>query len=228
MKRLLLATLLALILGFAPIAHAALINNGGGLIYDTGLNVTWYDYSYNGTWGGAVSWAASLKVGGVMGWRLPLTLPVNGSTYNYNWSYNGSTDYASNISAPGSAYPGTKGSEMAYLYYVELGNVANTDMNGNSLGNNPVNTGPFTSLQPGVYWSGTEYAPGPGRAWSFLFETFPNFAYGGQGSDPQTFTLYALAVHDGDVGAPVPIPGAILLFAPGLLGLAAIRRRFKK
>jgi hypothetical protein len=26
----------------------------------------------------------------------------------------------------------------------------------------------------------------------------------------------------------VPIPGAILLFAPGLAGLAAIRRRFKK
>jgi hypothetical protein len=28
--------------------------------------------------------------------------------------------------------------------------------------------------------------------------------------------------------ATVPIPGAILLFAPGLLGLAAIRRRFRK
>ncbi len=28
--------------------------------------------------------------------------------------------------------------------------------------------------------------------------------------------------------APVPIPGALLLFGPGLVGLAAIRRRFKK
>jgi len=27
---------------------------------------------------------------------------------------------------------------------------------------------------------------------------------------------------------PVPLPGALLLFAPGLVGLAAVRRRFKK
>ena len=27
---------------------------------------------------------------------------------------------------------------------------------------------------------------------------------------------------------PVPIPGAILFFGPGLVGLAAVRRRFKK
>lgn len=30
------------------------------------------------------------------------------------------------------------------------------------------------------------------------------------------------------VSSPVPIPGALLLFGPGLAGLAAIRRRFKK
>jgi hypothetical protein len=29
-------------------------------------------------------------------------------------------------------------------------------------------------------------------------------------------------------GSAVPIPGALLLFGPGLVGLAAIRRRFKK
>jgi len=34
--------------------------------------------------------------------------------------------------------------------------------------------------------------------------------------------LFAVAAN------PVPIPGAILLFAPGLVGLTAIRRRFKK
>jgi hypothetical protein len=37
-----------------------------------------------------------------------------------------------------------------------------------------------------------------------------------------------MAVHSGDVGTPVPIPGAILLFAPGLSELVVVRRRFKK
>ena len=64
MKRLVLASVVALVLGFTPIAHAALIDNGSGLIYDTGLNVTWYDYTYTGlsgtgaTWTQAESWAA--------------------------------------------------------------------------------------------------------------------------------------------------------------------------
>jgi hypothetical protein len=30
------------------------------------------------------------------------------------------------------------------------------------------------------------------------------------------------------LGSPVPLPGALLLFGPGLVGLAAVRRRFKK
>lgn len=45
--------------------------------------------------------------------------------------------------------------------------------------------------------------------------------------DKETF-LSALAVHDGNVGAPVPIPAAAGLLGSGLIGLVAIRRRFKK
>ena len=46
-------------------------------------------------------------------------------------------------------------------------------------------------------------------------------------------TLYSNLSSSGDLllaasSAPVPIPGAILLFAPGLVGLVAVRRRFKK
>jgi hypothetical protein len=51
----------------------------------------------------------------------------------------------------------------------------------------------------------------------------------------QLYTLETLSGHDYDPYLvisydvqPVPIPGAILLFAPGLAGLIAIRRRFKK
>jgi hypothetical protein len=77
---------IAMILGLIGTANATLIDNGGGLIYDTDLNITWYDNTYTGTqgnganWDQANAWATGLNVGGVTGWRLPQTLPVNGST----------------------------------------------------------------------------------------------------------------------------------------------------
>ncbi len=49
----------------------------------------------------------------------------------------------------------------------------------------------------------------------------PSSAYDNSGRiGSESFQLYS--------GAPVPLPGALLLFAPGLVGLAAIKRRFKK
>jgi hypothetical protein len=208
----------------AGTAKAALIDNGNNLIYDTALNITWYDPAPTFmTWNTANTWAAGLTVGGTTAgtWTLPTTLPVNGSTYNYNWSYNGSTDYGYNISAPGSAYPGSTANQMAYLFYVELGNKGYYNVNGNvQSGWGLVNKGPLTNLQSFLYWSGTEYAPSSSDAWCF------GFVDGGQYVDPKGFNVVvALAVHSGDVGAPVPIPGAILLFAPGLAGIAALKRR---
>ena len=53
---------------------------GNQLIYDSALDVTWYDYTYYGSagqggdygnWTSAVEWASGLTVGGVTGWRLP-------------------------------------------------------------------------------------------------------------------------------------------------------------
>jgi hypothetical protein len=227
MKRMFFASLAVLVLAFAPVAHGTplpLVNNGGGLIYDPNLKITWY---YAGatstTWSQAMSWAAGLNVGGVTGWTLPATLPVNGSTYNYTSSYNGSTDYGYNISAPGSAYPGSTGSEMAYLYYVELGNIGSYDINGNArlAGYGLVKTGLFTNLAADAYWSSTQVGQVP-AAFLFFFNT------GQQYSTDETLNRYAgLAVHSGDVGAPVPVPASLLLLGPGLVGLAAMRRRFK-
>ena len=228
MKRVVLAALVVLFLGFAPIAHAALTNNGGGLIYDTVLNITWYDHLHlYDDWGGSTSWAASLNAGGVTGWTLPTTLPVNGSTYNYNLSYSGSSDFGWNITSPNS--------EMAYLYYVELGNKGEFALDGSSTTGwfpGQGSTGPFKNLNlnPGVYyWSGTE-AP-DNNVWFF------DFSSGYQWKSWPGNNQVALAVHPGDVlgdgvvlpdGPTTPIPGAILLFGPGLVGLAVIRRRFKK
>lgn len=239
MKRLVFVTVIALMLGLSTLGNAALLDRGADtlgnhLIYDTDLGITWYDApAVFGTWGDSMTWAQTLRVSttylsNITGWRLPNTVPVHGSTYNYDYSYNGSTDLGYNISAPGSAYPGSKGSEMAYLFYVDLGNKGLYTVGGsqNQSGVGLVNTGPFTNLLPFDYWSGTAYSgtawPGPflhGGAWIFDGD-------GLQGAVGQASTMYALAVHSGDVGAPVPIPGAILLFAPGLVGLGAIRRRF--
>jgi hypothetical protein len=117
------------------------------------------------------------------------------------------------LTGPDAGYNVT-GSEMGHLYYTELGN---------AVGGPLAHTAPFTNLQPSYYWSGTEYALYTSTAWGFYFSDGTQYVVGAKDR-----TFYALAVHEGDVGAPVPIPGAILLFVPGLVGLAAIRRKIKK
>ncbi len=48
---------------------------------------------------------------------------------------------------------------------------------------------------------------------------------GNYSTDANSVTFHDFSLTSAQV---VPIPGALLLFAPGLAGLAAIRRRFKK
>lgn len=202
--------------------QASLIDRGGGLIYDTSLNITWYDYTYWAMSGSedAKSWAAGLNVGGVTGWRLPQTMPVNGATYGYQAKNNGSTDIGYNISAPGSAYQGSPASELANLYYVALGNKGFYDVNGNQqAGAGLVNKGPFQNLQPDGYWSGTLFDLYPKSAWYF------DFNYGIQTYFYDDNCFSALAVHDGDVAKPIPEPLTIILLCTGLLGLGFCYRR---
>ena len=179
-------------------AHAALIDRGNGLIYDSDLNITWLENANLGSqntfgvsgigasgqmsWFTALNWVAAMNAANYLGysnWRLPQTMPVNGSSYNYNLSYNGSTDNAYNVSAPGSAYPNSTGSELAYLFYVNLGNKGVYNLNGNIQGGYGVtNPGPFVNLatlpapnadtQLVIFWSETAYAPDPvDYAWCF-------------------------------------------------------------
>lgn len=73
---------------FSP-AQAALVNYGGGFIYDTDLNITWYQ-NVNNTgllWANANAWATSLNVGGVTGWRLPTTPAAQVNTYTTEGEY---------------------------------------------------------------------------------------------------------------------------------------------
>jgi hypothetical protein len=183
---------------FSVPVYASLINYHNGLIYDTDLDITWYNPNIgNMTWGQAMSWATSLTAGGVNGWRLPTALNRDGSL-------------------PASGY-NLVGSELGHLYYTELGNSSG----------GLTNKGPFTNLQSVNYWTNTEWASFAGNAWAF---SFISGLQGYADKNPNsTYIIYysAMAVHDGNIGAPqTPIPGAILLFAPGLAGLAIIRKKF--
>jgi hypothetical protein len=227
-------------------AQAALHDRGGGLIYDDVLNITWLqDANYANTsgyaatslmnWANANTWAANLSFLDTVrnvtydDWRLPTVSPVNRTAFNFN---NGSAtvgpggnfDQGYNISAPGSAYPGSTGSELAYMFYQNLSNPGFYTPAGTLSWCNITypclgNTSPFVNLQPGMYWSGTEYPLYSGYAMDFTMYD------GHQYMHYKTFEAYAWAVRPGDVAAvPEPEAWVMLLAGLGLVGVAAKRR----
>jgi Protein of unknown function (DUF1566)/PEP-CTERM motif len=231
--RALLASTAALAMSGA--AQAELFDRGGGMVYDSELDITWlknwnqavgssYDTISPGsgrmTWTNAKAWADNLVWGGFDDWRLPTMIDTG--TPGCNFSDAGGTDCGYNVQTKIGA---TVFSEMAHLHYVSLGNKAYcppgdaTCAGGPQLGWGLVNTGPFTNKQPGGYWSGLEYAPDPQSAWGFGTGT------GRQGYYGQGYGLYAVAVRPGDVAAAVPEPQTWALLTLGVTGLLVARRR---
>lgn len=209
-------------------SQAALIDRGGGLLYDTVLNVTWLQdanyaktsgYSITGrmSWQGAMQWADSLQVGGFSDWRLA-TITDTGSP-GCNFAYGG-TDCGHNTQ--------TTTSELSYMFYVNLGLKSIYDSLGNfqtdfgiangDLAIQQADVGLVKNLHAHNYWSGSPYAPDLDRAWQF------NTTYGIQGHNPKTELQYAWAVRDGDVAA-VPIPSSVWLFGSALMGTLYAKRR---
>jgi hypothetical protein len=212
---------LVMVLGVSMQAHAALSNrgtdiNGNRLIYDSDLNITWYDYTNSmDNWNNQMNWASALSVSGgdLVGvyddWRLPST--VDGPDV---WGYDGTTIAGYNITS----------SEMGHLFYAELGNKGYYDTSGNfQPGLGLTKTGDFQNLQSYVYWSGTEYAANTNYAW--LFHT----GNGNQFHDYKVGNVtYAIAVRPGDVSvAVVPEPVSMILFGIGGVVLGA-RRMVKR
>ena len=122
MKKIVFICMTVLLLVFSS-AHADLNLIGQGtsthgtynLIYDTDLDVTWYDYSNaRNEWQNQVDWADALSV--TFGnniyndWRLPITFTQNCDGYNCT------------------------NSEMGHLFYTELGNTGGYDTFGNPTG----------------------------------------------------------------------------------------------
>lgn len=220
-------------------AKAALIDRGGGMIYDSTRNITWLaDMNHAATsgyaaanaggsgsntiwsdgrmgWDAANAWANNLVYGGFDDWRLP-TLNPSDTTCSSSFD-------------PGGGYPlqysgtGCTGGELSGLFVAELGNKAGESVLDPS-GDTPeqiANRALFKNVQGDDFWSGTEYAPSLGFVWYFKATQGRVNLFG------KTDGFHALAVRPGDVATAVPEPQtlALALLALGATGL--VRRRTK-
>ncbi len=209
-------------------AQAALVNRGGGMVYDTTRNITWLaDMNHavtsgyaaanaGGTgsnrvwadgrmgWGAAVAWADQLVYGGFSDWRLPTLNPAD-TTCVLTW-YVGT---------------GCTGGELSGLFVTDLGNQPDQSVR-YQVGDTPAqiaNLALFSNVRSGDYWSGTELAWSAGNAWYF------SAVDGKQAFTGKYIEFFAMAVRPGDVAAAVPEPQTLALALLALGATAAARRR---
>ena len=211
--------------------------DGVKMVYDQTQDITWLlDANYAGTamtWDAATAWASNLSLAGFDDWRLPsltVTDTNNNGQLDCHFAFV-DTDCGYNVL--------TGNSELAYMFYEHLGNVAFYDTEGNSsqsgwdtlkatfVDADTREDVTFENLFRSAYWTGTEYAPSSSSAWLFL-------TYFGIQHDYDKYDYYyAWAVRDGDVlsaasnggSNSVPAPGSLALLGLGLLALARRQRR---
>ena len=200
--------------------HAVAASDASAVfLYDTVLDVTWMRDAHalpQDQWADSMAAAAALNVGGFTGWRLPQLLDTGAAGPNFSFS---GTDAGYNVQTLSG---GVVYSEMAYLWYVELGNLAYYDTSGNvgQPGWGLSNTGDFQNLLSGQYWLGLQYVTNfNSYGWAF------DVTLGLQQFDPHPGdALRAMVLRDGDV-LQVPEPSTVLLVLLALAAAAAARRR---
>ena len=148
------------------------------------------------SWYGAMAWAewlGSMDYAGADDWRLFAADPSCG--FNFNCTNN----------------------ELGSLFYGPGGLTAGQSILADPPG---ILDDYFDNMQSDVYWSGTEYAPGPLNAWLFYADD------GFQGFDVKGNQYYGWAVRPGQIAA-APLPGTALLMALGF-GAMTISRRARR
>lgn len=239
--------------------QAALHDRGNGLIYDDVLDITWSkDANPAGTQGLGVIWPSfGDDIGDVLGymtlaeardwidtlnqsqykgysdWRLPKVSPLNSSEFVMGSTMTGCDglicDYGYNIGAPGTAYPGSTASELAYMFHTNLGNASLVLPDGTS---NTVTcaqetpyclqyTGLLTNLTPDIYWTDQLASP--------TMTTLPgaiHFVYlmrsGRQSYISANLAGLVWPVRDGDISSVNSTAHAVPLFHWWVLVLLSI------
>ena len=234
--------LCAAVLAFMSTAtNAALVDLGGGLIYDDDQDLTWtQDASMSGrvNWQEATDWAANLVFGGVGGWRLPTTTQFDDPTCSGD--VRGDFFFESRL--------GCLGGEMELL--TAAADPWTNDLFKDGTGKTTLNRTRYWTATPYRDWVDpcidpaygvecnigttnpvtgefivTDNGNRTGFYWQWGFT-----GWGGINGPAYKTTLngtnyrFAWAVHDGRVSA-IPVPAAIYLFGSGLVGLFGIMKR---
>lgn len=254
---------LVLSAGLSGAAQAALHDRGGGLIYDDVLKVTWlqdanyaktsgYDSDGSMNWSRAMTWASellyydSVREVSYSDWRLPSMLVTGLIDASGGECTASSPDCGWNVKTYDSE-TGTVYSELAYMYFINLGLKSAFDTFGNfqsdygifrngtynGVDNNSPNgqndVGPFKNVQSYAYWTGLEFMPNVGGPYSFVdgawaFITREGYQTQACGSCNE---MFGWAVRDGDVAA-VPEPETYAMMLAGLVIVGAAARRRKQ
>lgn len=238
-------------------SQSALIDRGGGLIYDDVLDITWLQdatysitqYADSGgimgdmdgqmTWQVANAWTEGLSYYDSVrdvtynDWRLPTVRPVNGSNFDTTLSFDGSTD----LGFARTTTDGTDGgwrdgsnnsvSEIGYMYYVNLANLGTCDPE--------LSSGELCTLQSG--WSTTIKNTDP-----FTYLSISGYWTGTEYNLRDAWSFdFPNGVQQTNIKFTeqnawavrdgdvglVPVPSAVWLFGSGLIGLIGIAKRKK-